>query len=121
MDYTRRGFASRLGLLLAGASRGGAWAREAVWTGALSAPGAQHEDHSKLPMTTHASGNAENKLAPAEEVWAKLLEGNQRFVAGKTMLRDVVARRRAVLAGQEPRIVVLACSDGRVSPSLIFD
>jgi carbonic anhydrase len=74
-----------------------------------------------MPMTTHASGNAENKLAPAEEVWAKLLAGNQRFVAGKPQVRDVVARRSQVLAGQQPRIVVLACSDSRVSPSLIFD
>jgi carbonic anhydrase len=72
-------------------------------------------------MTTHASGSAENKLAPAEEVWTKLLEGNQRFVAGKPMARDIIARRSAALAGQQPRIVVLACSDSRVSPTLIFD
>lgn len=121
MDCTRRGFASRLGLLLAGVSGGGAWARPAVWTGTSSAPGAQHEQHSHLPMTTHASGSAENKLAPAEEIWANLLAGNQRFVAGKPLVRDEAGRRSAVLAGQQPQIVVLACSDSRVSPTLIFD
>jgi len=115
MDCTRRGFASRLGLILAGASGAGAWA------GAPSPVAAQHADHSKLPMTTHASGNAENKLTPAEEVWANLMAGNQRFVAGKPLARDVVARREAVLAAQQPRVVVLGCSDSRVSPSLIFD
>jgi len=117
MDCTRRRFASRIGVLLAGATGGGAWARPVGWTGAA----AQHEGHSRQPMTTHASGNAENKLAPAEEVWAKLLAGNQRFVLGKPLVRDVVERRKAVLAGQQPRVVVLGCSDSRVSPSLIFD
>jgi carbonic anhydrase len=72
-------------------------------------------------MTTHASGNSENKLAPAEEVWAKLMAGNQRFVAGKLLTRDVVARRNAVAGGQQPQAVVLACADSRVAPELIFD
>jgi carbonic anhydrase len=72
-------------------------------------------------MTTHAAGNEENKLAAAEEVWEKLVAGNQRFVAGKPAVRDVVARRSAVLAGQQPQVVVLGCSDSRVSPSVIFD
>ncbi|MGA3327911.1 MAG: carbonic anhydrase [Terriglobia bacterium] len=121
MDCTRRGFASRFGLLLAGVAGGGAWGCPAVGTGASSGPAAQHEQHSRLPMTTHASGNAENKLAPAEEVWANLVAGNRRFVAGKPLVRDEARRRSAVLAGQQPRIVVLACSDSRVSPTLVFD
>jgi len=121
MDCTRRGFASRLGLTLAGALSEDAWARSAVWAGASSAPAVQEEEHSKSPMTTHASGSDENKLAAAEEVWAKLLEGNQRFVAGKPLARDLVARRSAVLAGQQPQVVVLGCSDSRVSPSVVFD
>jgi carbonic anhydrase len=72
-------------------------------------------------MTTHASGNEEDKLAAAEDIWEKLVEGNLRFVAGKPLLRDFVARRTAVLAGQHPKVVVLGCSDSRVSPSVIFD
>jgi carbonic anhydrase len=72
-------------------------------------------------MTTHASGSAENELAPAADVWARLMAGNQRFVTGKLRARDVVARRGEVLPGQHPQVVVLACSDSRVSPSLVFD
>jgi len=106
---------------LAGASGAGAWPGPAAWTGASSAPAAQQEQHAHLPMTTHASGSAENKLAAAEEVWEKLLEGNRRFVDGEPMVRDVVGRRSAVLAGQQPQIVVLGCSDSRVPPSLVFD
>ncbi len=121
MDCTRRGFASQLGLTLAGAVSEDVWARPAAWAGASSAGAAQHEEHSQSPMTTHASGSDENKLAAAEEVWAKLMEGNQRFVAGNLLARDVVARRSAVLAGQQPQVVVLGCSDSRVSPSAVFD
>jgi len=120
MDCTRRGFAPRLGLALAGALSGDAWARSGVWAGASSSS-AQHEEHTQSPMTTHASGSDENKLAAAEEVWAKLMEGNQRFVAGKLLARDVVARRTAVVAGQQPQVVVLGCSDSRISPPTVFD
>lgn len=115
MECTRRGFGARLGLLMAGASMEGVWAHASLLLAA------QHDEHSKLPMTTHASGNEENKLTAAEEVWEKLLAGNRRFVEGKLMARDVVARRNAVLAGQQPQAVVLGCSDSRVSPSLVFD
>jgi len=121
MDCTRRGFAYQLGLTLAGVVSKDVWARSAAWAGASSARAAQHEEHSKSPMTTHASGSDENKLAAAEEVWAKLVEGNQRFVGGKLLARDVVARRNAVFAGQQPQVVVLGCSDSRISPSTIFD
>lgn len=122
MDCTRRRFASRLGLTLAGAlSREDAGACSPVWASTSSARPAQGDEQSKLPMTTHASGSDENKLAAADEVWANLLEGNQRFVAGKLLARDVVARRSAVLAGQQPQAVVLGCSDSRTSPSTVFD
>ena len=120
MEFTRRGFVSCLGLILAGTSVRNAWEDSVAWAG--SSPLApQHEEHSKQPMTTHASGNEENKLAAAEEIWAKLLEGNKRFVAGKPLVRDLVARRNAVLAGQQPQVVVLGCSDSRISPPVVFD
>ena len=120
MDCTRRGFVTRLGLILAGTSVGGAWEDPAASAG--SSPfAAQHEEHSKQPLTTHAQGNEENKLAAAEEIWAKLLEGNKRFVAGKLLSRDLVAGRTSVLAGQQPQAVVLGCSDSRISPPIVFD
>ena len=116
MNYTRRGFASRLGMYVGGATVGAAWA-----AAASSPQEHEHEEHSKQPMTTHASGSSEDRLAASEQVWGKLVEGNNRFVTGKTLARDVVARRSAVLSGQQPQVVVLGCSDSRVSPSVIFD
>lgn len=116
MDRSRRKFASRIGMLVATVAGSGAW-----MPGAGTAEPAQHEGHPETPMTTHASGNAENKLAAPEDIWAKLMAGNQRFVAGKLTAHDVVARRAAVQEGDQPPVLVLACSDSRVSPSLIFD
>ena len=56
-----------------------------------------------------------------ESIWADLMEGNQRFVSGKTKAVDVVTLRNTLVKGQEPRVVVVACSDSRVSPEIVFD
>lgn len=121
MDCTRRSFASHLGLALSCAAGAGSWNAPEAQAGFSPAPDAEEEEHSKLPMTTHASGNAENRLGAARGVWTTLMAGNQRFVEGKLLTRDVVGRRSEVLPGQHPQVVVLACSDSRVSPALIFD
>jgi len=52
MNRSRRGFVSSLGVIIAGASAGSAL-EEISWA---VPPAQQHEEHSKLPMTTHASG-----------------------------------------------------------------
>lgn len=52
----------------------------------------------------------------------RLLEGNQRFVAGSPKHGNQSAARRAeLLKGQAPFAVILTCSDSRVAPELIFD
>jgi carbonic anhydrase len=51
-----------------------------------------------------------------------LLEGNQRFINGKLEHpNQSVARRTEVAKGQHPFAAVLACSDSRTSPEIIFD
>ena len=59
--------------------------------------------------------------ANAQKIWADLVEGNRRFQQGRPAARELVERRAQLANGQQPRVVVLACSDSRVSPSLIFD
>jgi carbonic anhydrase len=49
------------------------------------------------------------------------MEGNQRFVSGKTKTVDVVHLRESLVQGQTPKVIVLACSDSRVSPEVLFD
>ena len=119
MRCTRRDFGSRLGLLLAGASGGNVWARAAGRAGAP--PSAAGQDTQHLPVTTYAKGSVEGQRAGADQIWAHLLAGNQRFVAGKPLPRELVQRREELVAGQHPQAIVLACSDSRVSPTLIFD
>ena len=57
-----------------------------------------------------------------QKVLEKLLEGNQRFVAG-TMEHpnNSEEARKGLLSGQEPYAVVLACADSRLPPVDIFD
>jgi carbonic anhydrase len=59
---------------------------------------------------------------PANQALKLLLEGNQRFVAGKLEHPNQTPDRRAEVAkGQHPFAAVLACSDSRTPPEIIFD
>ncbi len=58
----------------------------------------------------------------ADQALKLLLEGNQRFVAGKLEHPNQTPERRAEVAkGQHPFAAVLACSDSRTPPEIIFD
>jgi carbonic anhydrase len=60
-------------------------------------------------------------MPPAESL-KLLLDGNQRFVAGKLEHPNQTPERRAEVAkGQHPFAAVLACSDSRTPPETIFD
>jgi carbonic anhydrase len=59
---------------------------------------------------------------PSAEALQLLLDGNQRFVAGKLERPNQTPERRAEVAkGQHPFASVLACSDSRTPPEIIFD
>jgi carbonic anhydrase len=52
----------------------------------------------------------------------RLTEGNQRFVSGRAEHPGQDAdRRTALLPGQNPFAVILACADSRVPPEILFD
>lgn len=80
-----------------------------------------------LSAAIAASGSARSfgltTTQDPDAVLAGLLEGNRRFMSGKTSL---LTRRRpedfAELAeGQAPKAIIVACADSRVAPELIFD
>jgi len=70
------------------------------------------------PVAAHS---APMPPASPEKIWAELMEGNERFVAGKPARHDVVGLRGTLAKGQHPQVIVLGCSDSRVAPELLFD
>ena len=58
----------------------------------------------------------------ADETLKKLMDGNQHFVLGQPLQKDIgTLRRTELVKGQSPSAVVISCSDSRVPPELIFD
>lgn len=57
-----------------------------------------------------------------DEALKRLMDGNQRYVAGKPERPNQGGDRRAAVAkGQQPFAVILGCADSRVAPELLFD
>ena len=56
-----------------------------------------------------------------KEIWRQLLEGNDRFVRGRTWVRNLPRLRKTLIEGQNPKAAVLCCSDSRVPPYVVFD
>jgi carbonic anhydrase len=57
----------------------------------------------------------------ADEALARLIAGNERFVAGReqpTVHADLIA---GLVKGQRPFATIIGCSDSRVPPELVFD
>lgn len=57
----------------------------------------------------------------ADDALTHLLDGNERYIAGKTVHGNLTARRDEVAPAQQPFAMVLSCADSRVPPELIFD
>jgi carbonic anhydrase len=63
---------------------------------------------------------APNAIKP-DEALKRLMDGNARYAANRTGLRDFSAERAARAKAQFPIAAVLSCSDSRVAPELAFD
>lgn len=62
------------------------------------------------------------QLTNPQDAYKKLMEGNQRYVDGKSIHPDQSPERRGKLVGkQEPFAIIIGCSDSRVPPEIIFD
>jgi carbonic anhydrase len=58
---------------------------------------------------------------PESRTWATLMAGNRRFVRGEHLVRPTRELRSELAKGQHPDVIVLTCSDSRLSPEWIFD
>src|SRR5688500_2234505 len=56
-----------------------------------------------------------------DQLWTALLKGNQEFVAGKLTYTGLREEREQLDEHQSPPITVIACSDSRVPPELVFN
>lgn len=62
----------------------------------------------------------QDKLTP-DEILEDLLKGNERYVSGELITRDLPEQIASTTKGQYPKAVVLACIDSRVPVEYIFD
>src|SRR5678816_4607625 len=78
-----------------------------------------------IGMALGACAPAQVSEAPvtnADEALQRLLEGNQRYAANKSIdLNESQSRRVEMAKGQNPFATIFSCVDSRVPPELIFD
>ena len=74
----------------------------------------------QIQYIDYSSREVQSTLTPAR-VLDILNEGNQRFLSGKRLTRDLGRQVDATATGQFPMAVVLSCIDSRSPAELIFD
>lgn len=82
---------------------------------------ASRTNQDQLIATDPGNPHAGSGLTPTEAL-AKLMEGNQRFIARRRLNpHQDFARITEVAAGQAPFAAILSCADSRVVPEIAFD
>jgi carbonic anhydrase len=74
----------------------------------------------RAPMTAAMTKQSQAALTPKSAL-KQLQMGNQRFVAGKMINRDLQAQVKVTGQGQYPIATVLSCIDSRSGPEHVFD
>jgi hypothetical protein len=73
-------------------------------------------------MTDQVETVQERVVQAPADVWAEMVEGNARFVAGTPQHpRQDVERRAALAHVQRPVAALFGCSDSRLAAEIIFD
>lgn len=118
-NISRRGIL-QFGVGLVGTGSLTAW----LGTRALAQTGehqASRTNQDQLIAADTGSAHAGSPLTP-DEALAKLMEGNQRFVARRRLNpHQDLARITEVAVGQAPFAAILSCADSRVVPEIAFD
>lgn len=71
-----------------------------------------------IPLTI----NGNETKSPSSEALLRLMEGNRRFVEGKSQHQSLLSEAKAPgLENAVPFAVVVGCSDARVPPEILFD
>ena len=75
----------------------------------------------KPQVVTHVMTKEDQAKLTPEAVLQEFMEGNKRFQAGSTTLRDHSEQARKSSIGQYPKAVILSCLDSRVPVEDVFD
>jgi carbonic anhydrase len=78
--------------------------------------GAVNADATGAALTQEAQA----AITPAKAL-QMLVQGNERFVSGKTLQRDLLAQVRQTATGQYPFAAIVSCLDSRIPPAIVFD
>ncbi len=72
------------------------------------------------PAAAVMTREKQQSMTPKEAL-LRLKEGNDRFVAGKPLRRDLLEEARITAAGQFPYAAIVCCLDSRTAPEQVFD
>ncbi len=79
-----------------------------------------YELNHELEFVDYSTRELQDRVSPAQ-VLELLREGNQRFVSGRQLNRNLSRQVGATAQGQHPLAVVLSCIDSRTPAELLFD
>ncbi len=82
---------------------------------------ADEKDQSSAMIISEVMTKQDQAGMTPDEVLHDLLAGNERYVSGEMISRDLPEQVSASTNGQYPKAVVLACIDSRVPVEYIFD
>ena len=85
--------------------------------GCASQEAAPPEARTSAPLMSRERQSA---MTPSDAL-QRLRDGNERFIAGRSLRRDLPGEVRATASGQYPIAAVVSCLDSRVSPEMVFD
>jgi carbonic anhydrase/SulP family sulfate permease len=74
----------------------------------------------QIQYVDYSTRELQSGITP-EQVLKVLMDGNERFRAGRQLTRDLGRQVHATAAGQHPLAVVLSCIDSRTPTELVFD
>lgn len=77
--------------------------------------------HGEAPPPTAVMTKARQTAMTPDDALSRLKEGNDRFVAGRPVRRNLLEEARITSAGQYPYAAIVSCLDSRTAPEQIFD
>lgn len=76
---------------------------------------------SQRPPSGQTITRQQQQAMTPDQALNRLMDGNRRFVAGRSTSYDYPAQRQATCGGQYPFAVIISCLDSRAAPELLFD